>query len=123
MPLGILEELVPGGIRYGASYLVEFGPESPWYETALRVASEALKHGIRTEYHTYVHPPDEVREALARQGLKVEELEHKDTLRILDTYDAMTGLASPETPSGMKSKGRVPYEHQSFDITHWSSRW
>src|SRR6266704_2819939 len=92
--LAILEDLVPNGIRFGA----------------------------RTEYHTYMHPPREVRDSLTKLGLNVRELEQKDNLRILDTYDVMTGLAHPETPEGMRSKGREAYEHQSFDLNHWSSR-
>ncbi len=120
--LAILDELIPEGIRYGASYLVEFGPDSPWYETSLTIVASALRSGIRTEYHTYMHAPQEVRESLGKLGLQLKDLEQRDSLRILDTYDVMTGLAHPETPEGMKSKGREPYEHQSFDITHWSSR-
>ena len=114
--LAILEDLVPNGIRFGSSYLVEFGPDSPWYETSLTIAASALRNGARTEYHTYMHPPHEVRESLTKLGLNVKELERKDQLRILDTYDVMTGLAHPETPEGMRSKGREAYEHQSFDL-------
>src|SRR2546425_723946 len=120
--LAILEDLVPNGIRFGASYLVEFGPDSPWYETSLTIAASGLRNGARTEYHTYMHPPHEVRESLTKLGLNVKELERKDQLRILDTYDVMTGLAHPETPEGMRSKGREAYEHQSFDLNHWSSK-
>lgn len=122
LSLTILEDLVPSGIRFGASYLVEFGPDSPWYETSLTMASSALRTGARTEYHTYMHPPQEVREFLTRLGLDVIDLEQKDQLRILDTYDVMTGLAKAETPEGMRRKGREAYEHQSFDLNHWSSR-
>jgi len=122
LALAILEDLVPNGIRFGSSYLVEFGPDSPWYETSLTIAASALRNGARTEYHTYMHPPHEVRESLTRLGLHVKELEKKDHLRILDTYDVMTGLAHPETPEGMRSKGREAYEHQSFDLNHWSSK-
>jgi len=120
--LAILEDLIPNGIRFGSSYLVEVGPDSPWYETSLTIAASGFRNGARTEYHTYTHPPHEVRESLTRLGLNVKELERKDQLRILDTYDVMTGLAHPETPEGMRSKGREAYEHQSFDLNHWSSK-
>lgn len=122
LTLAILDVLVPDGIKYGASYLVEFGPDSPWFETSLTIAASALKTGSRTEYHTYVHPPHEVREAFSRMGLNVKDLELKDHLRILDTYDVMTGLAQAETPVGMRAKGREAFEHQSFDLNHWSSK-
>ncbi len=122
LTLSIFKDLVPNGIKFGSSYLVEFGPDSPWYETSLTIAASALQQRARTEYHTYMHPPQEVRESLSKMGLNVKELEREDKLRILDTYDAMTGLAHPETPEGLKSKGREAYEHQSFDLTHWSSK-
>lgn len=122
LTLAILEVLVPNGVRYGSSYLVEFGPDSPWFETSLTIASSALKNGSRTEYHTYMHPPHEVREAFTRLGLNVKDLEQKDHLRILDTYDVMTGLAQAETPAGLRAKGREAFEHQSFDLNHWSSK-
>ena len=122
LALAVLDELVPKGVRYGASYLIEFGPDSPWYEASLTVAASALRAGTRTEYHTYTHPPAEVRESLQRLGLRPKDLEDADMLRILDTYDVMTGLAHAETPQGMRSKGREPLEHGSFDINHWSER-
>src|SRR5438093_9946616 len=120
--LAILEDLVTNGIRFGASYLVEFGPDSPWYETSLTIAASGLRNGARTEYHTIMHRPHEVRESLTKLGLDVKGLERGDHLRILDTYDVMTGLAHPEPPEGMRSKGREAYEHQSFDLNHWSSK-
>jgi hypothetical protein len=43
-------------------------------------------------------------------------------LRILDTYDVMTGLAAPERPEAMARKGREPFETHNFDLLHWSSK-
>src|SRR5207244_13489704 len=106
LALAILEDLVPNGIRFGASYLVEFGPDSPWYETSLTIAASGLRNGARTEYHTYMHPPHEVRDSFTNLGLDVKGLERSDQLRILDNYDVLNWLAHPETPEGMRSKGR-----------------
>ncbi len=123
LALPILKGMVPGGLRYGSHYVVEYDSDSPWYETSLTITGEALKQGVRTEYHVFAHPPDDVRENLARLGLNVSRLEQEDTLRILDTYDVMTGLATPEKPAGMQSKGREPFEtHHSFNLVDWSSR-
>lgn len=123
LTLRLFSDMVPAGLRYGSSYVVEFEPDSPWFEVSLTMAGDALRQGMRTEYHTFNHPPDEVRGSLRRMGLDVEKLENADLLRILDTYDVMTGLAAPETPAGMKLKGREPYEtHQSFNLRDWSSR-
>ncbi len=115
--------MVPGGLSYGGHYVVEYDPESPWYETSLTITAEALSLGIRTEYHVFTHPPDYIRQDLARLGLDPKRLEDEDSLRILDTYDVMTGLAAPEKPEAMGRKGREPFEtHHQFDLVHWSSK-
>ncbi len=123
LALPILKPMVPGGLSYGGHYVVEHDPDSPWYETSLTIAAEALSQGIRTEYHVFTHPPDYIRQDLARLGLDARKLEEQDTLRILDTYDVMTGLAAPEKPEAMGRKGREPFEtHHQFDLVHWSSK-
>src|SRR2546427_4975253 len=115
--------MIPGGLRYGSSYVVEFEPDSPWFEMSLTMGAEALIDGLKPEYHVFLHPPSEVRESLSKLGLDVERLEREDSLRILDRYDVMTGLAAPETAAGMRSKGREPIEtHHSFNLEGWSGR-
>ena len=115
--------MVPGGLRYGSHYVVEYDSDSPWYETSLTITAEALRQGVRTEYHVFTHPPDDVRENLSRLGLNTRKLEEEDTLRILDTYDVMTGLTDPEKPAVMQSQGREPFEtHHSFNLVDWSSK-
>src|SRR5437899_13023014 len=96
LALAILEDLVPNGIRFGASYLVEFGPDSPWYETSLTIAASALRNGARTEDHTYMHPPNEARESLTSPGGHPKELREEDHHRLLDTYDVNNGYEHPK---------------------------
>ena len=122
LALPILKHMVPGGLHYGGHYMVEYDPDSPWYEASLTIAAEALNQGVRTEYHVFTHPPDHIRQDLARLGLDTKRLEQEDTLRILDTYDVMTGLAAPEQPEAMGRKGRQPFETHNFDLVHWSSK-
>lgn len=92
--LPILKELVPAGIEYGTVLLVEFGPDSIWYETSFTIAAQALQAGVRTEYHSFLHTPVSVRKALTRLGLDVENLEGAKTLRIIDSYSPQTDLKS-----------------------------
>ena len=105
--------MVPGGLQYGGHYVVEYDPDSPWYEISLTLTAEALNQGVHTEYHVFTHPPDHIRQDLTRLGLDIKRLEREDQLRILDTYDVMTGLAAPEKPEAMGRKGREP-----FDTSH-----
>src|SRR5437879_11418003 len=78
--------MVPRGFSYGKNYLVEFDPHSLWYEASLTIATHSLKRGIKTDYHTFTHIPDEIREAFANLGLNVKKLEDDNTLRIVDSY-------------------------------------
>jgi len=114
--LPILSELIPGGFRYGLNIAVEFEPHSLWYETSLTIAAHAMRDGVRTDYHTFQHIPNEIEEALSRLGLDVKKLEQEGILRILDTYTVTTGLGAPQRAS----VGRLPYQTQSIKLADWS---
>lgn len=110
--LSVVKELLPEGIDYGTNLLIEFSPDSVWYESSLTIAANALSQHIRTEYHIFEHIPNEVRKAFARLGSDVKKLEGEDLLRFLDSYTAQTGLSVPVVPEGS------PY--QSMKLTDWS---
>lgn len=117
MKLPLLDQVVPGGINYGSTILVEFQPDSLWYETSLTIAAEALRDRIRTDYHTFQHMPIEVRKPFAEFGLDVERLEDEDALRIIDSFTIQTGLSATESPR----KSRVPSHYsQSLKLSDWS---
>ena len=117
LSLPFLKELIEGSVDYGTSLLVEFEPDSIWYETSLTLAAQALKVGIRTDYHLFQHMPSELREAFTRFGLDVKQLEEHDSLRILDSYTVQTGLGVNES----SEKSRVPrYYSQSLKLSDWS---
>ncbi len=115
--LPVLGELVPGGLEYGRTYLVEFESQSLWYETSLTITSHAVRNGMKAEYHAFLHPPSEVREALQRMGIDVRNLEEGGFLRILDTYSVTTGLSTPEKPR----HGPDPYQSRSVSMMNWSA--
>ncbi len=108
----LLKELVPGGFEYGNHLLVEFDPDSLWYETSLTVAAQAVKAGIRTDYHTLQHPPDDIGKAFGRFGLDVKKLENEDMLWIQDSYTVQTGLNAPQDQSD--------YTQVSLKLSDWS---
>jgi hypothetical protein len=43
----LLDELAPGGFFYGGCYIVEFDPDSLWYETSVAMAALALTRGTK----------------------------------------------------------------------------
>ncbi|HZW84456.1 MAG TPA: hypothetical protein VFE91_00955 [Nitrososphaerales archaeon] len=113
--LEILGELAPGGFHYGMTCLVEFEPNSLWYEASLTIAAEAIKHGTKTEYHVFQHTPGEVRAALKEMGVDLEKFEKKGLFRTVDTYTPTTPLTErAEGSSEPLLSGRVP------DAEKWS---
>ena len=108
----LLKELVPSGFEYGTNLLVEFDPDSIWYETSLTIAAHALKAGIRTDYHTFQHTPNDIGKAFGRLGLDVKNLEDGDMLWIEDSYTTQTGLSAPQDQSD--------YSQVSVKLSDWS---
>jgi len=111
----LLSEMAPGGFAYGRNYLVEFDPHSLWYEASLTIASQLLKRGIKTDYHTFTHIPGEVREALARLGLNVRKMEDDSTLRIVDSF-TVTTLLKPES---IEKSTLVRTMEKSLSLKDW----
>jgi len=68
LALPILRELIADGIDYGTVLLVEFEPDSIWYETSLTIAVQALREGMKTAYDTIRDTPREVERAFASFG-------------------------------------------------------
>ncbi len=117
--LPILKEVVPSGLSYAAHYVVEFDTDSLWYETSITLAAQALKSGVKVDYHTFQHSPGRVRESLARLGLKMEDFESNAAFRIMDTYSAATGAF--RTPEKAKETGAGgPFWAGSVNLPDWS---
>ncbi len=110
---------MPGGLTYGANYLVEFEPHSLWYETMLTLAAEALAAGVRTDLHTFSHIPGEMEDALSRLGIDVASLEEKDVLRVIDTFTVTTGIASPERRED-RWRSSFPASSSSTSLSDWA---
>ena len=107
--LEILGELAPGAFHYGMTCLVEFEPHTLWHEMSLTIAAEALKRGIRTEYHVFQYTPQEVRTSLQELGVGVDAFERRGIFRIMDTYTPTTPLKEPSVGRAEPLlSGRIP---------------
>jgi len=115
--LDLLDEVLPGGLRFGANYLVEFEPQSLWNETTLTLCAQALRKGIKTDYHTFTRPPFEVRKLLQGLGLDIAKLEEDDTFRIWDSYTVQTGLGDAEKIG--KAQPREEINLRSVKMADW----
>ena len=65
----LLDDLAPDGFFYGGHYIIEFDPDSLWYETSLTIAALAVKQGMKTEYHVFQRFPSEAMEEFSRLGV------------------------------------------------------
>src|SRR3989442_14438327 len=93
LTLPMLDRVVPGGFPYGSCYLIEFEPDSLWYETSLTVTAQGLRHGMKSEYHTFMHLPKDIREGLASLGLNLQRLGEVGVFRSIDTQKPAAGLS------------------------------
>ena len=120
LALPILRQLVPDGIDYGASLLIEFESDSIWYETSLTIAAQALREGVKTAYHTFSHAPRDVERALARLGLDGRKLKNDGLFELIDSYSVQTGLAEAERLKNVTTEYAVI---ESLKLQDWSIRW
>jgi KaiC/GvpD/RAD55 family RecA-like ATPase len=114
--LPLLESLSPGIFKFGTIVLVEFEAQSLWYETAYTLAAQALKEGIKTDFHIFQHPAEDVRQALAKLEVCIDEFQRKGRFRIIDSYTVQAGLGDP--------KEVEPYDFasKSLKISDWKSQ-
>ncbi len=115
--LPLLKEVLPGGLSYGANYLVEFEPNSLWFETCLTLAAQALRNGIRTDYHTFTRSPDDIKSWLHRLGLDIKRFEEDDTFRIWDSYTVQTGIGPAARIGTVSQRERI--DLRSVKIADW----
>jgi class 3 adenylate cyclase len=92
----LLSALIGGPAEFGTIVLVEFQPNSLWFESAVTIVAQALKAGVRADFHTFQHPPGDARRELEAQGIPVRLREADRSLRIIDSYTIQTGLGEPE---------------------------
>lgn len=107
--------MVPGGIEYGSIILVEFEPQSCWYDAAYSIAAQALRQEVRTDLHIFQHTPQAVRDRMSGFGLDVKELIDQDLLRIIDSYTVQIGVNAAEVP-----KGADVFKTSSVKLQDWA---
>jgi class 3 adenylate cyclase len=114
--LPLIEDLAPGILKFGAIVLVEFQSHSLWYEASHTLAAQALREGIKTDYHTFQHPPDDIRKDIASLDVDLDDFEKSGKFRLIDSYTAQIGLGTPKTiePYGFTST--------SLKIADWKSQ-
>lgn len=75
--------------------LVEFDPRSQWYAASLTIAAQWLRTEGKVTYYS-TSPPEKIRSQLKQLGLKTQEFEEQEKLKIIDCYAVQLGQRSRE---------------------------
>ncbi len=84
----LLDKLVPGGIRFGTVFMVEFDPHSQWLAVSTTMAAGYLRANGRVLYIAFARPVVAVRQRLEVLGLDVLAAEQARRLDIEDWHSA-----------------------------------
>jgi KaiC/GvpD/RAD55 family RecA-like ATPase len=95
LTLPLFEQILPEGLDYGTIVLIEFEPDSIWFDASLTLAAQALRKGQKTEYHTFQHVPVDVRSGLTNLGANLGTLEESGLFTLIDSYTFQMGGLVP----------------------------
>ena len=95
LSLPVFERLIPDGVEFGTNLLVEFDPDSAWYETSLTIVAQALRKGRKAMYHTFQHLPSDIEHDLGQFGLDLTKLRDHGMFQIMDSFAVQTGGLNP----------------------------
>jgi KaiC/GvpD/RAD55 family RecA-like ATPase len=88
----LLDKLIPGGVRVGSVFVVEYDAQSQWLSVAVTIVAGYVKSGGRAGYVSSTRPVDDVKRDLAALGLDPSSAQNSDRLTIDDWYSAtLTG--------------------------------
>jgi len=95
----LVEDLTREPIPPGSTLLVEFDPDSQWYNASLAIAVGWLKEEGAMIYHAYGQSPETIRLKLKRMGLDADAFRDSGSFEIWDWYTSQLGLKSNERES------------------------
>ncbi len=92
----LLADLIPEGIPYGSTFVIEFDPDSNYYRVLESAVHECLSAGHVVTFFDYTRFPDHLRRSLKALGSDVETLESKGRFYLHDGYSITLGTKSKE---------------------------
>ncbi len=92
----LLAGLIPDGIPYGTSFLIEYDADSDYYRILESVVHECLRAGHVVSLFDYTRFPNEVRRDLKALGSDIGALEASSSFHLYDGYSSTLGLKSKE---------------------------
>lgn len=92
----ILSDLIPSGLPYGTALLIEFDPDSSYYQILESTVHDLLTAGQVVSFFDYTRFPDQVRRDLRTLGSDITTLEAEGRFRLYDGYSTTLGVKSKE---------------------------
>ena len=92
----LLAALLPEGVPYGNSFIIEFDPDSSYYQILESTVHDLLSAGHVVSFFDYTRFPDQVRRELTALGSDIEQLKSDGRFHLYDGYSATLGMKSKE---------------------------
>ena len=107
----LLSQLIPGGVRPGTAFAVEFDPDSQWFAIASSIAARSIINGAHLLYAVAARPVDDIRQDLSNLGVDVPRVAKDGRLKIDDWHSGtLTGgrLLTRTEPEAYDFGTRIP---------------
>ncbi len=92
----ILADLIPAGVPYRTAFVIEYDPDSSYYQILESTVHDLLSAGQVVSFFDYTRFPDQVRQDLRALGSDIDTLEAQGKFRLYDGYSATLGVKSKE---------------------------
>lgn len=92
----ILADLIPTGVPYRTAFVIEYDPDSSYYQILESTVHDLLSAGQVVSFFDYTRFPDQVREDLRALGSDIDALEAQGKFHLYDGYSATLGTKSKE---------------------------
>lgn len=92
----ILADLIPAGISYRTTFIIEYDPDSSYYQILESTVHDLLSAGQVVSFFNYTRFADQVRQDLRALGSDIDALEAQGKFHLYDGYSATLGIKSKE---------------------------
>jgi len=92
----ILAELIPGGVPHRTAFVIEYDPDSSYYQILESTVHDLLSAGQVVSFFDYTRFPDQVRRDLRALGSDIDAFETQKRFLLYDGYSATLGVKSKE---------------------------
>lgn len=92
----ILADQIPGGVPYRTAFIIEYDPDSSYYQILESTVHDLLSAGQVVSFFDYTRFTDQVRQDLKALGSDIDSLEAKGSFHLYDGYSTTLGMKSTE---------------------------